>query len=138
MRLASDAEPRIRTPIGGPRRPPGLPELNALAQVIAMSVDVDRPPDLHPLSDESCDASSSVRLAEKQSSERRTGGLGTGSGDAMGAQEQDPVTELRLGTVTWRGQVTLSSAALTTKDCTRVTIVYGSPHRGGPRVRSAG
>ena len=37
-RSASDAEPRIRMSIARPRRPPGLPELNALAQVIAMSV----------------------------------------------------------------------------------------------------
>jgi hypothetical protein len=35
----SDAEPPIRMSIAGPRRPPGLPELNALAPVIAMSVD---------------------------------------------------------------------------------------------------
>jgi len=63
--------------IAGPKRPPGLPELNALAQVIAMSVD-SRPPltgtrlgavghvTLHPW----------VHLAGHESSERRTGGLG--------------------------------------------------------------
>jgi hypothetical protein len=86
--------------IAGPRRPPGLPELNALTQVIAIPVNSRPSPDRHPSGSGGVILTLHpwVHLAGHESSEHRTRGLGTwGSGNAIGDHERNRVTEPRLG-----------------------------------------
>jgi hypothetical protein len=82
------------------KAPAGLPELNALAQVIAMSVDSRPSPDRHPSgSGGSSDVliRGSNWLGTSRQSAARVDLAREGSGDAIGAHERNRVIEPHLG-----------------------------------------
>jgi hypothetical protein len=81
-------------------RPPELPELNALAQVIATSIDSRPSPDRHPSgSGGSSDVliRGSTWLGTSRQSTARVDFVREGSGDAIGAHKRNRVIEHRLG-----------------------------------------